>query len=121
MRVGGVLIVDRPLRPARLRPARTPALLCLRQALLGSLARDIGKARPTHVTGPNCLLCLLNASNFEMLVCLVYASQQRHARALRAVGQLRRTLARLLDGQSSSKRHLFAAVSFTSPQSYLEA
>ena len=60
MRVGGVLIVDRPLRPARLRPARTPALLCLRQALLGSLARDIGKARPTHVTGPNWLLCLMH-------------------------------------------------------------
>ena len=74
MRVGGVLIVDRPLRPAR-----GPALLCGKRCL-GSLARAIGKARPTHVTGSNCLLCLMHESNFEMLVCLVYASQQRHAR-----------------------------------------
>ena len=63
----------------------------------------------------------MHEANFEMLVCLVYASQQRHARALQAVGLLIHTLARLLDGQSSSKRHLFAAVSFTSPQSLLEA
>ena len=62
----------------------------------------------------------MHESNFEMLVCLVYASCQRHAARSRPLGSVR-NLARLLDGQSSYERHLFAAVSLTSPQSALEA
>ena len=37
------------------------------------------RARPTHLAVSNCLLCLMHESNFEMLVCLVYAGSQRHA------------------------------------------
>ena len=81
-------------RPQWYRPSAAggPALLCCLQALfglVGSSSRPARgrRARPTHLAGSNCLLCLMHESNFEMLVCLVYASQQRHA-ARCPVGQL---------------------------------
>ena len=112
-------------RPQWYRPsaaARAPALLCCLKRCLGSLLADARgrRARPTHLAGSNCLLCLMHESNFEMLVCLVYASQ-RHAARVTGRWAAGRTLARLLDGRLSCQQHLFAAVSLTSPQSLLEA
>ena len=71
-------------RPQWYRPSavvRTPALLFVCKRCLGSLLASARgrRARPTHLAGSNCLLCPMHESNFEMLVCLVYASSQRHA------------------------------------------
>ena len=114
MRVGGVLIVERPQSGGRPRVGR---LCSAASAALGSLARaSIARGRADPPDGFKLLLCLMRESNFEMLVCLVYASSQRHAARVRPLGSWY-ALARLLDGRLSCQRHLFAAVSLTSPQS----
>ena len=74
-------------RPQWYRPSATvrAGFALLSKRCLGSFGSSSRpargrRARPTHLAGSNCLLCPMHESNFEMLVCLVYASQ-RHAPA----------------------------------------
>ena len=67
-------------RPQWYRPsAAAPALLCCFASAVCRVLSRGRRARPTHLAGSDCLLCLMHESNFEMLVCLVHASSQRHA------------------------------------------
>ena len=112
-------------RPQWYRPSAAAragfALLSALKRCLGSRTREAGgRARPTHLAGSDCLLCLMHESNFEMLVCLVYASCSATPRVVRPLGSWYARW-QLLDGQSSWKRHLFAAVSFYAAAELLEA